>query len=176
MARRIRRKPDPPMDSELPITPMLDMSFQLLAFFVITFNAPIKEGQLSILLPKEDPSANAVADPTVPPDEVLEYKVQVYSDHGDIGAISFVEEAKAAESIGGVDKVSALYAKLSSLTVPKVQRKIVIESMPDLKYGRLIELMDVCKRAGFDSVGIGQLKTKKTTAPAAPAGGEMPKQ
>ena len=32
-----RRKEEPPVDVTLPITPMLDMSFQLLSFFVVTF-------------------------------------------------------------------------------------------------------------------------------------------
>ena len=34
-----RRTRDAPIDIVLPITPMLDMSFQLLAFFVMTFKS-----------------------------------------------------------------------------------------------------------------------------------------
>jgi biopolymer transport protein ExbD len=36
MAHR-RRKQGSPTEPELPITPMLDMSFQLMAFFILTF-------------------------------------------------------------------------------------------------------------------------------------------
>ena len=37
MMKRKKKKPDY-VEPDLPITPMLDMSFQLLAFFVMTFN------------------------------------------------------------------------------------------------------------------------------------------
>ena len=40
MARHYHRgKGDPPVEVTLPITPMLDMSFQLLFYFVMTFQA-----------------------------------------------------------------------------------------------------------------------------------------
>ena len=54
MARHHHRdKGDPPVEVTLPITPMLDMSFQLLAFFVMTFqSANALEGQLDMYLPK----------------------------------------------------------------------------------------------------------------------------
>ena len=48
-----RRTRDAPIDIQLPITPMLDMSFQLLAFFVMTFRAVgAAEGELDMYLPK----------------------------------------------------------------------------------------------------------------------------
>ncbi len=37
----------------LPITPMLDMAFQLLAFFIMTYNPADLEGQLDLGLPQE---------------------------------------------------------------------------------------------------------------------------
>ena len=50
---RHRDKGDPPVEVTLPITPMLDMSFQLLAFFVMTFqSANALEGQIDMLLPR----------------------------------------------------------------------------------------------------------------------------
>ncbi len=38
MARKRKRKDETPVDVTLPITPMLDMSFQLLSFFILTFH------------------------------------------------------------------------------------------------------------------------------------------
>ena len=46
-----RRKEEPPVDINVPIVPMLDMSFQLLSFFILTFRPMPQEGQLSINLP-----------------------------------------------------------------------------------------------------------------------------
>ena len=42
----------------LPITPMLDMTFQLLFFFIINFNPADLEGQMDMSLPSEDITAN----------------------------------------------------------------------------------------------------------------------
>ncbi len=53
MFRRRKRMQDNPTEPELPITPMLDMSFQLMAFFILTFKSGPTEGQLALLLPRE---------------------------------------------------------------------------------------------------------------------------
>jgi hypothetical protein len=47
-------RPGPPDDVMFPVTPMLDMAFQLLAFFILTFKAPSAETHLD-LPPKEKP-------------------------------------------------------------------------------------------------------------------------
>jgi hypothetical protein len=48
-----RRGDDGQADVPLPITPMLDMAFQLLAFFIMTYNPTDLEGQLDQALPTE---------------------------------------------------------------------------------------------------------------------------
>ena len=42
----------------LPITPMLDMTFQLLFFFIMNFNPVDIEGQLDAALPSQQEPAN----------------------------------------------------------------------------------------------------------------------
>jgi biopolymer transport protein ExbD len=49
MVRRWKVEPGPGV--ELPITPMLDMAFQLLAFFVIFYHPSASEGQIQLSLP-----------------------------------------------------------------------------------------------------------------------------
>jgi biopolymer transport protein ExbD len=44
-------RPKPPEEVLFPVTPMLDMAFQLLAFFVLTFQAPSAETHLDLDLP-----------------------------------------------------------------------------------------------------------------------------
>ena len=46
-------------DVELNVTAMLDMAFQLLAFFVLTFKAPPGEAQIYLNLPPAQPPAGA---------------------------------------------------------------------------------------------------------------------
>ena len=58
-----RRTRDAPIDIQLPITPMLDMSFQLLAFFVMTFRVlGPAEGELDMYLPKAGEAKAKVPD------------------------------------------------------------------------------------------------------------------
>jgi biopolymer transport protein ExbD len=40
-----------PEEVPFPVTPMLDMAFQLLAFFILTFQAPTRETRLDLYLP-----------------------------------------------------------------------------------------------------------------------------
>lgn len=58
--RRIKRN-GPPEEVMFPVTPMLDMAFQLMAFFVLTFQAPTLETHLDLYLP-----AAPAALPTAP--------------------------------------------------------------------------------------------------------------
>ena len=52
VAPRSRRyRPGPPDEVFFPVTPMLDMAFQLLAFFVLTFKAPTAETHIDLHLP-----------------------------------------------------------------------------------------------------------------------------
>ena len=58
-----RHKPAAGTEITLPITPMLDMSFQLLFFFISTFKLPTgMEGTLDLLLPSQaTPLADNIA-------------------------------------------------------------------------------------------------------------------
>src|SRR5712692_4735795 len=49
MARRNRAEQS--LEVELPITPMLDMAFQLLAYFIITFEPAALEGAMDLSMP-----------------------------------------------------------------------------------------------------------------------------
>src|SRR5436305_14261477 len=60
MSFRNRSKPANPSKIVLPITPMLDMTFQLLFFFIVNFRPMPStiEGQLEMALPTENATAN----------------------------------------------------------------------------------------------------------------------
>ena len=49
--RSRRYRPGPPEEVSFPVAPMLDMAFQLLAFFILTFKAPSAETHLDLDLP-----------------------------------------------------------------------------------------------------------------------------
>ena len=50
-SRRAGRGQGAPIEVQFPVTPMLDMAFQLLAFFILTFQAPTSESRLDLYLP-----------------------------------------------------------------------------------------------------------------------------
>ena len=54
-----RKKPGADSKITLPITPMLDMTFQLLFFFIINFHPADLEGQMDMALPSEDVSVSS---------------------------------------------------------------------------------------------------------------------
>ena len=161
MSKKRGRKIEPPVDVTLPITPMLDMSFQLLSFFILTFHPMPTEGQLSINLPKIDASAEPEKDPTPPEDKKDEYTVTVISNSsGEVGSISLKGPTVNAENI---KNMAELYAQLKNLPKPAGKSAadgiaITVEASNDLMYARLIEVMDLSKKAGYESVNLAATK------------------
>jgi biopolymer transport protein ExbD len=51
------------------VTPMLDMTFQILFFLIMNFRLPTPEGQVDLKLPAEDPAAQATQAPDIPLDK-----------------------------------------------------------------------------------------------------------
>lgn len=138
---------------------MLDMSFQLLSFFLITFRPMPTEGQLAIHLPRtgvspDDPSV--VRDPLDQPTD--EYTITVYA--GPDGGVALLGLRGPAVNSDDIPSVAELLGRLKAIPRPGGDPKavaITIESAGDLKYLHLIEVMDACKRAGYESVNLTPL-------------------
>jgi biopolymer transport protein ExbD len=153
-----RRKRDNPLDIVLPITPMLDMSFQLLAFFIFTFHpSNTLEGQMDMALPRAG-TAKAAAPEQVDPfassdtdvDKGAEVTVRVDSAGGGIDAISVADKAGGAE----VNGKAGLKAKLDEMKRGLGgSAGVRIAASSHLKYSCLVEIMDVCTAAGFTQIG-----------------------
>src|SRR5947209_18197910 len=163
MFGRKSRKEEKPIDVDLPITPMLDMSFQLMAFFIFTFKPMKPEGQLALYLPKTDDvsESQATLPPEVPEEKQDEYKILVTSKDGAIGSIEVQGPASVTPIADvGQGKIFNLRQHLQSITKPKEGKKgptIKIEASNELVYSQLILLMDICRQSGFDSVGVGPM-------------------
>jgi biopolymer transport protein ExbD len=150
---RHRAKGDPPVEVTLPITPMLDMSFQLLAFFVMTFQAAnVMEGELDMYLPKggtpqakKEEQVDLTKESDKDLEDQAEVSVVVSSQRGD------VEKLKDTP----VATLAALKPALTKLRgeLGDKQNSIKIEADSRLKYDRLVKVMDACLGAGFKSVG-----------------------
>jgi biopolymer transport protein ExbD len=156
-----RKKEEAGVDVTLPITPMLDMSFQLLSFFVITFKPPSMEGQLPINLPKSDIAA-APTDPTSVEDPKDEYFVTIAGDT-EIRALSIRGPTLTEKdvSIAGLKDELDRIAKAKAAEGAK-NITITLESEDRLRYSNLMVVMDLCKKAGFEAIGLtGRRKSSR---------------
>lgn len=145
------------------VTPMLDMSFQLLSFFIITFKPMPTEGQLAINLPKLDATESpAVQDPTTPEEKKDEYYITVYSGSG--GGVALMGLKGPTVNSENIQNFADLYAQLKAIPKPGNKAEnvsITVESAGDLKYENLILIMDTCKKAGYESVNLMPLRKER---------------
>ena len=150
---------------EIQITPMLDMAFQLLTFFILTYRPAPVEGQFALnLLP-----AQAIAKPTeaetptdsapsdLPPALKSVTTTLKADDAGNLASVvmgdNTVEPAKIK------DEVKRLY---KDPTLPFDQALIQVD--PKLKYAELVKVIDA-----FSSEGVTKLSFAEIGS--GPAGG-----
>ncbi len=144
------------VEPDLPITPMLDMSFQLLAFFLITFKAAPTEGQLALALPTADGKGTVPAklDPLNKP---AHYTVRATAtDSGAIESLAVLEEGAAAPprqlgaSVAAVrDELTAYRARLRG---EGREGRVTLELDEKLHQGFVVQLLDTGIRAGFENI------------------------
>src|SRR5438067_979159 len=76
-----KRTVDAPTEVTLPITPFLDMAFQLMFFFLATFSPPsVKEGQMDLSLPSKSDAAAKDQANVSPTSEAHKEDVDVQAD------------------------------------------------------------------------------------------------
>ena len=158
--RHHRRDVEEHVEITLPITPMLDMSFQLLSFFILTFHPPsAAEGQMDIFLPamgaakakapeQVDPFAQSDKDP----EGEAQVTVVIESAAGLIDKLTLREKEKNTP-VGDVKALKVELDKIYQQLGPEHSANIKVEADSKLKYAFLVEVMDACLQAKFKSVG-----------------------
>jgi biopolymer transport protein ExbD len=163
MSRRHDQKPG---DSKivLPITPMLDMSFQLLFFFIFNFNPADLEGAVEMALPSEkdkaahkkedvDPRARADKDPTPEFTSDLTVKIRTQMDGRNDGEISALTVRKLEGTEDPVDGLAGLKKYLVEKRAGVSNKEAIkIQGDGKLKVRSMIKVMDVCREAGFPNI------------------------
>lgn len=143
------------VEPDLPITPMLDMSFQLLAFFIMTFKPADTEGQIALTLPKEEGGpSNAIPSP-VDDNKPKHYIVRVESaDNGTIGKMTLTEEGSADATGTDLPSVTAYRDKLRELSqgLGGKPGKVTLELGNKLLQAYVVQLVDTGIRAGFTDI------------------------
>lgn len=178
MGQDHRRKGGGFVEPDLPITPMLDMSFQLLAYFLMTFNPTPTEGHLDVILPAQPGKTNSIKEPDPFSEQQEEMMVRVEADEkGDIAGVYITMSKNAAEeSLPGKGReartnlfkdlqrrLANLRADNAKLAVPApfVPPKIKLELADNLSFKLVVAIMDECGRAGFPAVAPTMKEDKK---------------
>jgi biopolymer transport protein ExbD len=153
---RRRRKEAEPVEPDLPITPMLDMSFQLLSFFIMTFRPAATEAQIAMTLPKDEGSPNAMSFPSPADDRPVKFVVKVEAgEGGEIRSINVKEEGTASSGTDLGADPQALLKELKSINDEKLKGKpgkIVIEIDDRLLQAYVVNLIDAGLQAGFTDI------------------------
>jgi biopolymer transport protein ExbD len=145
---------------ELNLAAMLDMAFQLLTFFILTFRPAPVEGQISLRMPPAQPvtpvkSAMQAGDNAAENNPVQGLNSLVISvipnAAGGIGSMA-IGEGAVATLTGLSDRLKAVLGDPAS---PFDQ--VVIQVGPGLRYDALMGVVDVCTRQKLPS---GQKLTK----------------
>jgi biopolymer transport protein ExbD len=158
-----RRKPEAGPEPNLPVTPMLDMAFQLLAFFVMTYHPSDLEGQMELSLPSEAitqaQSQEQVKSEAASEKEPLELKadvtviVRTQRDNVNNGLISdlSLQDTSGTHPVGNsLDNLREELKKRSESAENK--ENIKIQADAKLKWEEVVNVMDVCHQAGFKNV------------------------
>ncbi|MGE3317132.1 MAG: ExbD/TolR family protein [Planctomycetaceae bacterium] len=150
MRRRHRRQQG---DVELNLASMLDMAFQLLAFFILTFRPSPIEGQLLLHLPPPVAVTNidvkaqeGEGERAISADKSLE--IRLLADGS--GSISSVRVALAPVFQGPADaaNLALLDSRLRSVFELRTTayEQVLIRVAPGLRYEELMKVVDVCTR------------------------------
>ncbi len=168
-----RKKRQPlPEDVMFPVTPMLDMAFQLLAFFVLTFQAPSGETHLDLDLPTTPaalPGApRGEAREAVPKaDADLENDLWVRVEADDLGDLKALRLGEAA-----VPSVDALGDRLKRYSEVLNGRPLRVRLVADdaLRYEEAARVMTACSAAGVAAIRL----TNPLAVPVIPTTGPKP--
>jgi biopolymer transport protein ExbD len=152
-------RPGPPDEVFFPVTPMLDMAFQLLAFFILTFKAPTAETHIDLHLPSTPaalPSsargqARSTSSRTVDAD--LENDLLIRAEADDLGDLKTIRLGEAV-----VPDLTTLSDRLQRYIGLMGQRPLRVRLIADdrLLYEPAARIIAVCSAAGVATIRLAQ--------------------
>jgi len=171
--RSRRYRPGPPDEVFFPVTPMLDMAFQLLAFFILTFKAPSAETHMDLDLPATPVALPAATRGEAHPtparnvDTDLENDILVRAEADELGDL---QELRLGEA--RLPDLVALGNRLHRYTQLLEGRPLRVRLVADdnLRYEPVAQIIATCSAAGVAAIRL----TQPGAAPPLPGGGERP--
>ena len=135
---------------ELNLAAMLDMAFQLLTFFILTFKPSPVEGQINLKLPPPQPVAGAKGAPKAGENEASNDPVQnLNSLIISVFAAPNGRIATMAVGEANVAGTTALDGRLKQVLGPESGAsfdQVILQVGSKLKYDELMKVVDVCTK------------------------------
>lgn len=133
--RQRKRSRDHDKQGELEMTPMIDVVFLLLIFFVVTIQPLDVIALLDVSRPSPDPDAP-------PPPERIDdmLTISIYADHITLNNRRY--------SRAGLERMLIRMARISTT------QTVLIKCAPDSSHRTLIEVLDLCAKAGLTNLSV----------------------
>lgn len=146
MSRR-RKKKGSSDEVELNLAAMLDMAFQLLSFFILTFRPAPVEGQVALRLPP--PQAVAVQNPTnTPPGGQTDKDTPPGLNTLTISVFADTASRRVGYRVGegDVSGLTALDNRLKEIFADTGNPfdQVIIQASSNLLYEQLMEVVEIC--------------------------------
>jgi biopolymer transport protein ExbD len=144
-----KRKKKGMANMQPPLTPMIDVTFQLLLFFILTCEFRESEGMIPGTLPSKGNVAQQVSEE--PPPDPIQVKV-----------MPGMSPEHATYEMTGVGTAIPSPAELFALLKQRQERvgskevPVVILPMQDVAWGFVVEAFNQAKRAEFKKIGFAQ--------------------
>jgi biopolymer transport protein ExbD len=156
---------------ELNLAAMLDMAFQLLTFFILTFKPAPIEGTIDLIMP---PAAAVTPTPSIRPIAARPASPSLLDPLADLRSLVIDVVATGEGSIGGlqaggqtVGGLGQLDARLRVLLQDRRMPfdRVVIHAGSQLRYDALLSIVDVCTRQRLaDGRPLGKVSFVEQTA------------
>ncbi len=135
--RRGRRSAGAAVDGNVEMTPMIDVVFQLLIYFIVTITPMDVDARLDIFRP----AAGTPPPETVQPPRMIQIQVLP-------GIYLFNERAVSIERLGEI---------LERLGEASTTQTVLIMVSSDSAHERLIAVLDRCSRAGLTNLSVAAI-------------------
>jgi biopolymer transport protein ExbD len=152
--RGYKRKMRSHGEVELNMAAMLDMAFQLLAFFILTFRPSPVEAQLSLRMPPAKGTGGSIVDPSSIKEDLTkgeQLPMVVHADgNGEISRIDLGNTSIPAQQ-GTEQALATLNAALRERIQQADYGGVELKVSQNLLYERLMQVVDVCTQQQLKS-------------------------
>lgn len=134
---KIRQQENDEAEVQINLTPMIDMVFQLVIFFMLATNFVELEKEMNVDLPPAE--SGAVAEEL--PDEII---------------LNVMKDGRVLLAGRELDE-SALSAALATAAQRDPKPPVTIRGDKEVQHARIVSVMDACNVAGLTQLGIGTI-------------------